>query len=222
MSFQDTFLQKLLPTIASFVVLPLWLWLAVRTKNCLQVITLHTIPFPKRTIWLTKILALIIGAGGVLGATTELGMPWFLASLLSGIVIFLAFRESVQEVIPRKPVQDASAYQSAWKQYRDLRSAYMRSWTWFGTSFLSLILMNIFANKLPKVAQISLSIVCLVALMASVGVMGFTQLKWLRWPCPRCGCSFRGFWGRPWLPKNCVYCGLPKEIAQFTIPANSL
>jgi len=74
-NFQDSSPQKWLPAIASLVVLPPWIWLAVRTKNCLQVITVHSIPFPKRTIWLIKILALIIGAGGVFGVTTELGTP---------------------------------------------------------------------------------------------------------------------------------------------------
>jgi hypothetical protein len=74
MTLYDTSPQKWLVTIASLIVLPPWVWLAVRTKNCLQVITVRSIPFPKRTIWLIKILALIIGAGGVFGVTTELGM----------------------------------------------------------------------------------------------------------------------------------------------------
>jgi hypothetical protein len=211
MSLQDTSPQKWLPTIASLIVLPPWVWLAVRTKNCLRVITVRSIPFPKRTIWLIKILALIIGAGGVFGATTELGMSWLLATLLSGIVIFFALRDSVQDISPPKPVQDASAYQASWKQYRHLRSAYMRSWIWFGVALLTLILITTLANRAPKAIQLGLFAFCVVAVLASIAMMSLKQLKWVRWPCPRCGCSFRGFWIRPLLPKACVYCGLPRE-----------
>jgi hypothetical protein len=192
-------------------VLPPWIWLAVRTQNCLQVITAHTIPFPKRTIWLTKALALIIGAGGVFGATTELGMPWFLAILPSAAVVFFALRERVDEVIPPKPVQDASAYRASWEQYRKLRTTYLRSSLRPGAALLSLILVLALADKLPNVVRIGLFAFCLVALIASGAVAGLMQLKLIRWACPRCGCAFRGFWGRPWMPKNCVYCGLPRE-----------
>ena len=183
--------------------------MAVRTKHCLQIITMHSIPYSKRTIWLIKILALIVGAGGIFGAIAEVGMPWFLAILPSGTVIFFALRESVQEIVPPKPVQDASAYQSSWQQYRHLRSTYMRSWRWFGAAFLTLILISALADKLPKTIQIGLFAFCLVALIASVAVISVKRLKWSRWPCPRCGCSFRGSW-RPWLPRRCVYCGLPR------------
>lgn len=211
MSLQDTSPQKWLPTIAPLIVLPPWIWLAVRTKNCLQVITVHSVPFPKRTIWLIKMLALIIGAGGVFGATTELGTPWFLAIVPAGTVVFFALRERVEEVIPPKPVQDAFVYRSSWEEYRKLRTAYLRSCVWPGAAFLSLIRMSAFADKLPNAVQIGLFAFCLVALIATGAVAGIKQLKWLRWPCPRCGCSFRGFWSRPWLPKTCVYCGLPRE-----------
>jgi hypothetical protein len=202
--------EKLLPAIASLVVLPPWIWLAVRTKNCLQAITAHSIPFPKRTIWLIKMLALIIGAGGVLGAAPELGMPWLVAIMLSSTVVFFAVRERVQEVVPPKPVQDYSAYQASWRQCRQLRSTYMWSCTWFGAIGVALILVAAFADRLPKTVQIGLFPLCLVAAIAAIAVMSYRQLKWLRWPCPRCGCAFRGLW-RPWLPRNCVYCGLPRE-----------
>jgi hypothetical protein len=210
-SFQAPSPQKWLPLIASVVVLPPWIWLAVRTKNCLQIITVRSIPFPKRTIWLIKVLALIIGAGGVFGAATKLGMPWFLAIVSSAAVIFFAVRERVEEVIPPKPVQDASAYRSSWEQYRKLRSAYVRSSIWPGAAFLALVLLSAFADKLPNAIQIALFAFCLVALIATGAAAGLKKFQWLRWPCPRCGFAFRGFWGRPWMPKNCVYCGLPRE-----------
>jgi hypothetical protein len=211
MSLQDTSPQKWLPTIASFIVLPPWVWLAVRTKDCLQIITVRSIPFQKRTIWLIKILALIVGTGGVFGATTELGMSWLFGALLSGIVIFFALKDSVQDISPPKPVQDASAYRASWKQYWHLRSAYMRSWKWFGVAFLTLILVTAFAHKAPKPIQLGLFASCVFAVFASIAMISLKQLRWVRWPCPRCGCSFRGFWGRPWLPKTCVYCGLARE-----------
>jgi len=210
-SLEDTSPQEWLPTIASLVVLPPWIWLAVRTKNCLQVITARSIPFPKRTIWLTKMLALIIGAGGLFGATTGLGMPWFLAVVPAGTVVFFALRERVEEVIPPKPVQDSLASRSSWDQYRELRTAYLRSCVWPGVAFLFLILILAFADKLSNAVEIGLFAFCFVALIATGVVAGLKQLKWLRWPCPRCGCSFRGFWGTPWMPKKCVYCGLPRE-----------
>jgi hypothetical protein len=210
-SFQDTSPQKWLPTIAALVVLPPWIWLAVRTKNCLQVITARTIPFPKRTIWLTKILALIIGAGGVFGAATEFGMPWFLAIVPSATVIFFALRERVEDVVPLKPVQDVSAYRSSWEQYRELRTAYWRSCIWQGAAILCLILTIALAGKLPNAVEIGLLAFCLVALIATSGVATLKQFKLIRWACPRCGCAFRGFWGTPWMPKKCVYCGLPRD-----------
>jgi hypothetical protein len=95
MSLQDTSPQKWLPAIASLIVVPPWVWLAVRTKDCLQIITVRSIPFQKRTIWLIKILALIVGAGGVFGAATELGTSWLFGALLSGVVIFAALKDSV-------------------------------------------------------------------------------------------------------------------------------
>jgi len=185
--------------------------MAVRTQHCLQVITTHSIPFRKRTIWLIKILALIVGAGGVLGVAAQLGLPWFLAVLLAGPVIFFALRENVKDVIPPKPVQDASAHVASWQQYRHIRNAYLQSWKWFGAAFLMLLVSAALANRLPGIFQTGLLSISLAAMVGSVAVMYVKHLRWIRWACPRCGCAFRGFWGRPWLPKSCVYCGLLRE-----------
>lgn len=203
-------IQKWSPVIAALVVYPLWIWLAVRTKQCLQATTRHTIPFTKRTVWLAKILALVVAAGGVFGVTVDIGMPWFLGFMAAGIIIFFAVREDVQDVVPPKPPQEPSAYQSSWQEYRRLRDVYIRSWLGFLAAFVTLILMSAFRDKLPQTAQIAFSAVGLIAVVASIAVISFNQWKWFRWPCPRCGCSFRGFWSRPWLPKRCVYCGLPR------------
>jgi hypothetical protein len=212
--------KSLLPLVGSLLVLPPWVWLAVRTEQCLQIISSRTIPYPKRTIWLIKILALIVGAGGVLGVAAQVRLPWFFAILPAGVVVFFGLRENVQEIIPPKPNQDASAYQSSWQQYRRLRSDYMRSWRWLGVAGVLLILLTAFADKLPNPIRIGLFVLWLVAALASVAVMYVRQLKWIRWPCPRCGCAFRGLLWRPLTPKTCVYCGLPREDGGKLVPAN--
>ena len=192
--------------------------MAVRTQHCLQIITVHSIPFAKRTIWLLKTLALIVGVGGLFGATVQVGMPWLLAILPGGIIVFFALKESVQEVVPPKPSQDAAAYRTSWETYRTLRRDFLRSWRWFGASFLMLILVAAFADKMHGTIQIGFFAFAFVAILSSTVVMSLKQLKWLRWPCPRCGCAFRGFWGRLWLPKKCVYCGLPRADSSNPSP----
>jgi hypothetical protein len=59
-------------------------------------------PFPKRTIWLIKILAQIVGAGGVFEVLADLTSPWYFAVESAGSVIFLGLKENVQEVVPSK------------------------------------------------------------------------------------------------------------------------
>jgi len=210
--------KGLLALIAPLIVLPPWIWMAVRTQHCLQIITVHSIPFAKRTIWLLKTLALIVGVGGLFGAVVQVGMPWLLAILPGGIIVFFALKESVQRIVPPKPSQDAAAYQTSWETYRTLRRDFLRSWRWFGASFLMLILVTAFADKMHRTIQIGLFAFCIVAILSSIVVMSLKQLKWLRWPCPRCGCAFRGFWVRLWLPKKCAYCGLPRADSQNPCP----
>lgn len=212
MNFQNGPLDEgLLRVVGPLIVLPPWIWMAVRTRHCLQVITMRSIPFPKRTVWLIKVLAVIVGIGGVFGAIIQIGVPWFIAMLPAGVALFFALKEDVEAVIPPKPHQDAAVYQSSWREYWRLRRDYIRSWRWFVASSLILILSAAFGDYVPRTVRIGVFAFGLVAVLASSSFMGVKQLKWLRWPCPRCGCAFRGFWGRPWLPKSCVYCGLPRE-----------
>jgi hypothetical protein len=206
------FLQsKLFPLIASMVVYPVWIWLAVRTKHCLQIVTRRSVPFPKRTIWLIKVLALIIAAGGVFAAVNTLGVPWFVTVLPAGLIVYLAIQENVQDLVPPKPPQDTVTYQLAWAEYWRLRNTALQSWRWFGAVFIMAILLGRFGDGLSHPAQIVLGATCISAIIGLFFVINVNQLKWMRWPCPRCGCSFGGFWGRPWLPKRCAYCGLPRE-----------
>jgi hypothetical protein len=203
--------SKWLPAIAAVVVYPAWIWLAVRTRQCLRAITRNTIPFTKRTVWLAKILGLIVGAGGAFRVAFDLGMPWFLALLPAGTIVAFAAADSVEEVVPPKPMQDSSAYQSSWLEYRRLRWVYKKSWLGFAAAFSLLVLVSFMGEKLPPTAQVALSIMCLAAVFCSIAVISFNQWKWFTWPCPRCGRSFRGLWNRIWLPKTCAYCGLPRE-----------
>jgi hypothetical protein len=206
------FLQsKLFPLIASMLVYPLWIWLAIYTKHCLQIVTRRSIPFSKRTIWLVKVLALIVGAGGVFAAVDTAGVPWFLAVLPAGLIVYLAIQENVQDLVPPRPPQDTATYQLAWREYWRLRNAALRSWRWFGAAFITTILMTRIADRLSHVVQLALGVICMGAIIGAIAVVNLNLLKWMRWPCPRCGCSFRGFWGRLWLPKSCAYCGLPRE-----------
>jgi hypothetical protein len=212
MDKDQQFLQsKLLPLIAGLLVYPVWIWLAIRTKHCLQIVTGRSVPFSKRTIWLVKLLALFIGAGGVFSAVNTLGVPWFLAALPAGFIVYLAMQENVQDLVPPKPPQDAATYLLAWTEYWRLRKTAHQSWSWFGAAFIMVILLGRFGDGLSHPVQIALVATCISAVIGSIVVINVKQLKWMRWPCPRCGCSFRGFWGRPWLPKRCAYCGLPRE-----------
>ena len=210
---QDAFPKLFL--IPASIVVSLWIWVAVRTKGALQVLSRGVVPYSRRTIWLLKILALIVGGGGAMGLANDLGAPWLLAIVPAGLILFFAVREKVTELVPPKPLQDVSAYQMAWQEYDRLRKAYMRSLLWFGVAFLTLILASALAaswsNKLPQSAQKSLVAIFFTFWVASSVFLGFTQMKWYRWPCPRCGCAFRGLWAKPWLPKRCVYCGFERE-----------
>jgi hypothetical protein len=201
--------------IPGFIVVSVWIWVAVRTTGALQVISGGTIPFSKREIWLLKILALIVGAGGAMSLTEEFGAPWFLAIVPGGAIVFFSVMEKVAAVVPLKPSQDASTYRIAWQEYHRLRETYMRSLRWFGVIFLVPlaveVLASIWLHRLPENVQRGFVAIWFTALIVCMAVMGFNQFKWYRWPCPRCGCAFRGFGARPWLPKRCVYCGLERE-----------
>lgn len=197
--------------IGPLFVCSLWAWAAVRTTQCLRVITRGAIPFTKRTLWLMKVLALIVGAGGIAGVLNDFGVPWFLAVVPAGIIVFFSVTEKVTEVVPPKPIQNPSAYQSAWREYWRLRKAYKRSALGFGGSLLLLMLTSIFGMRLSQFAQIVLLAVSVVAFIGSIASMSFNRWKWLYWPCPRCGHSFQGARGRFWLPKRCAYCGLSRE-----------
>jgi hypothetical protein len=197
--------------IGLLMVLPPWIWMAVRTGNCLRFVTRGSIPYRKRTIWLIKILALIVGGGSVAGAAAGFGAPTFVAVVAAGLVVVASLTEKVVDVALPKPMQDPSAYRSAWQEYWRVRRVARRWIVGPSPAFVLLVLALVaLGQKLPEVVWSMLMAICFVAIVASMMVASVHQWKWLRWRCPRCGCSFRGSW-RWWMPKNCVYCGLPRE-----------
>jgi len=42
-----------------------------------------------------KVLAVIVGIGGIFGAIIQIGVPWFIAILPAGVALFFALREDV-------------------------------------------------------------------------------------------------------------------------------
>jgi len=211
MSLVDTGRVAWGQAVAGLAVSAVWSCMAVRTTRCLRLITNSTIPYLKRTIWLLKILALIVGAGGVAGALIDLGTPWFVAVDPAGTIVYFSLAENVAEVVPAKPMQDAVAYRLAWREYRRLRIAYQRSSIGFAATILFIILLTFSGWRIPPFAQVALFGAGGIVLLVSVVAMSFSQWKWLHWPCPCCGCSFQGQWVKLRQPKQCVYCGLPRD-----------
>jgi len=202
------FSQKWPDLLASLLVVPPWVWLAVRTKDFLGFLTGHSVPFSKRAIWLLKLLALVVGAGGLAGALNDLGLPWYLALLPAGIIVWIALTNRVERLDPPVPPQDASAQQLSWNEYWKLRSACALSLKWVGVATISVIIAFVFRNRLRDVIAEIVTIFFFLVLVASFLVSGGRRLKFRRWRCPRCGCAFNGWWNLRFFPKRCVYCGL--------------
>ena len=195
--------------LGTFLVYPLWILLAVRTVSFLRFMTRHSIPFSKRAIWLIKILALVVGGGGVSVIPDELGLPWYLGVLPAGICIFFAVREKVQDIVPLKPPQNTAAYHSSWEEYRHLRTNVKRAWVGLGIVIVFAVNVSLASVVSQKMfgAVLVVDAILMVAVMVA---LQYSQWKLLRWPCPRCGSSFRGMWALPFLPKRCRYCGLAR------------
>lgn len=91
-------------------------------------------------------------------------------------------------------------YAASWKRYKKLRQLRLL----FGLGWLAVVAGVVFLGQRWHLAAVFGYFVIFVWLLATsvVGTMLVT------WPCPRCGKSFRGF--RPYLPKACSHCGLPR------------
>jgi hypothetical protein len=210
MNVPDDAMEKIMPAIAGLLVSAVWVWVAVRTTNALRSLTGRKVPFPRRTIWLVKVLALIVGAGGVMGAFVELGLSWYFAALLAGAVVFLALRETVEEIVIPKPPPTGASFLPAWEGYRRLRRNVLVGYAGVASAFGGAVLVKVCGRVL---SEIVLKIILVILGLLFIGFLVkvyFHLWKFRYWPCPRCGCSFRGMWDRPWLPKRCRYCGLER------------
>jgi hypothetical protein len=158
-----------------------------------------------------KILALILSVGGVFAAFTGAGLPWFLALLPAGLILFFTLNEKVEEIVPPKPPQHALAYRSSWEEYRRLAGSLRRAWLSFGFSVLAIILAVGMGSRLSPSAQVAVFIIVgIVALVSSFAIQ-YAHWRISRWPCPHCGDAFRGFWVPPPIfhIKRCRFCSLP-------------
>ena len=202
--------EKLIMLFAELAVCGIWVWLAIWTTRGLRVITRNTAPFTKRTIWFTKILAVVVGAGGVLGTFTDLGLPWYLSALPAAAVVFFALRERVENIVVPTPPQSEAAYRASWDQYRHFRTIASWSWIGFGVAFAGAIPATIFQQSLFGFVKALVLVTVPMIFVGALAGIHYSEWKLLRWPCPRCGKSFRGFWPMLWMPKRCRYCGLPR------------
>jgi hypothetical protein len=199
---------KLMTASAEIAVCGVWVWVAVCTTGSLGFLTSHTVPFTKRTIWLTKILALIVGAGGVMGALSEIGLAWYFAAVPAATVVFFALRENVEEVVIPTPPRTKASYLPAWENYRRLRRNVLLSYAGIAALFVGVVLASTLESALPAPVEKSIFVFLGLIFLGVLANLYCRFWKFSHWPCPRCGRLFRGLWGFPWLPKRCRYCGL--------------
>lgn len=102
---------------------------------------------------------------------------------------------------------DQARYATAWRRYKVLRILFcFLGIGWFPFVFGIVILSDHWnlGSTRNYTAMVAWFLVFIWVIAACV--VGSMRI---RWPCPRCGKSFRGFF-RPLLPKRCVHCGLPR------------
>src|ERR1700747_3147711 len=198
---------NLMTAIAELAVCAVWVWVAVGTTRSLRFLTSNAIPFSKRTIWLLKILALIVGAGGVMGSFDELGLSWYLAALPAGAWVFFALTDRVNEIVVPQPRHTKTSYRPVWESYRRLRRNVLLSYAGVAIAFVGAILARAF-SQLPGLVEKLIFVILGLILLSSLANLDYRVWKLSYWPCPRCGSAFRGLWAFPWLPKRCRYCGL--------------
>ena len=215
--------KKAVMLIGGGIVCAVFICFSIRTVSSLRVVTGGRIPFSKRTIWLWKVLASIVGAGGIAGVVSDLGFPWLLAAIPAIAVIIVALRERVESIEVPKPGENAESYLSAWERNRNLRKYVVYGYSAIIAEVFCAFGFGVVAGRYENVLpQITLKIVLaslgmiFVALVVNLYVR-LWQLKY--WPCPRCGCAFRGLFLFPWMPKKCRYCGLERwtENPNFTV-----
>lgn len=213
-------LQKLAMGVGGSLVCSVWVWFAIRTNQFLKLITRGAVPFHRRTIWLLKLCAIILGAGTVWGILAEFGIPSYLAVVPAGIVVALALRDKVESFVPANPPQDSTDYEAAWQEYRHLRRAHNQSGLLSLAAFFFLGVTIVIGGQSPNAMWLSLEAVSALAFLIFLAISAQNQLKWKFWPCPRCGHAFRGYWGF-WMPKRCAHCSLPRPEKNVDLGAVS-
>jgi len=104
---------------------------------------------------------------------------------------------------------EQSRYASAWRTYKVLRFLFLLlgiGWVPFGYGIITLTDHWNSNSTTAYPAMVAWVLVLLWVIAACV--VGSMRVLW---PCPRCGKPFRGLFRlRPFLPKRCVHCGLPR------------
>src|SRR5579862_1711214 len=112
---------RIVSAIATVALCAAWVWLSVRTADCLRVITRGTALYSRRMVLLIKIGATVVAAPNVAGAVASFGVNWFLGGFLGAVVVLLAILDKAVEISPATPPQLPSSYSKSWQQYLGLR-----------------------------------------------------------------------------------------------------
>jgi len=95
-------------------------------------------------------------------------------------------------------------YREHWRRYRKLRNLSVLLWAAYVPAVLTVTLLGsaIFNSYTPG----------FVLGGAWLVVFLVVGIRFVHWPCPRCGQSFSGTWwsNKGLLAKECAHCGLPK------------
>jgi hypothetical protein len=212
---------RIVPVVLTVAVCAAWVWLSVRTSDCLRVITRGTALYSRRTVLLIKIVATVVAAPNVAGAAASFGANWFLDGFLGGVVVLLAVLDKAVEISPATPPQMPSSYSESWQQYLGLRKQLViYALILIGLVVASFLTAVALGTRLTEHASTVLfwSVSCL-ATLTFVGY-AYNTWKFTYWPCPRCGCRFRGpfSWA---LPKKCSHCGLPQWREDSDLPSSA-
>ncbi len=193
---------------AAILVCAAWTWLSVRTTSCLRTITRGTARYTRRTVWLIKLVAIIVACSNIVGVAMSFGLHWLLSGLLGGVLVLFALTDKAAELTPPRPPQIASAYAQSWQEYSRLR----RNIVLFVVTPL-VLLLSMFAlvvtlgTRLNGVVGTILFGIVACGITLSFAGYAYNGWQFSSWPCPRCGCRFRGWF--PYVPrKKCSHCGL--------------
>jgi hypothetical protein len=178
-------MEKFGRAVMELLVCGVWVWVAIETSRSLRSLTSNTIPISKRTIWLVKILALIVGAGGVMGALFEIGLAWYFAAVPAVAVVVFALREKVEEVVISRPPRTTASYLPAWESYRRLRRNVFLSYAGIAVSFVGVVLASMFEKTLPPPVEKSIPVVLGLIFLGLLANLYYRVRKFSHWSAMR-------------------------------------